>query len=680
MADQATALCGSAGCGGVDFGLGLSLAGVPSIATEIVYRVAPVYSDSATATAVGQSLDELDQADTFDALLTKFLNADGTVSVQGLVSVAEPAMLGQAFEASEMTGLGFMQMLGAVFNRVRDSVLAGRLSYFSLGGWAVHVTVLPGSPGAITDQCIEATLTSSAALGDLLEGAGVGETILMPTLAEAVAPLLAARLLNVTAQFCFNEQALQLSGLLRVEQSLTDFILVATLVDDGTAHGFWRCSFHLSLTPLLTVLATSLGNVLEGFELPTEAVVVVQTEVVEHLLNSSRIKVGTKLAMDVAADIADSAQFFYGELFCSLPSCSMFDIIASMAGDPEVMRMVSSSGGMRQMVAECDAVAASVCTFKPGDGQSNREVLIQQTASESECFLLVRRLHPSANGATYGVSGSGDQNCYAEYVQYSRLRKQTAYTTCMFAPAAACVFHDGDNSGGIEEHVGDAYHHNECLQLVRAQRPHANGATFEKDRDASGRGQCFAETAATGETASSSWQTCRFEPDDRPGCKAWMNLEGGNPGTARTIVNPLNGKEVQVLGGLGIYIPSFSYMGLNGFADVAIAARSGRIIAQLQGPLVPPGTCLAFGSTEDFVSLHLEYTQARPRPKLLSVSECHYTAVFSTASAAVSNVSMPSFPLKFTTYESSITAFASCFHCLRGEDTAFALCVTCLGG
>ena len=30
--------------------------------------------------------------------------------------------------------------------------------------------------------------------------------------------------------------------------------------------------------------------------------------------------------------------------------------------------------------------------------------------------------------------------------------------------------------------------------------------------------------------------------------------------------------------------------------------------------------------------------------------------------------------------ESSTTAFASCFHCLRGDDTTFAVCATCLVG
>ena len=70
------------------------------------------------------------------------------------------------------------------------------------------------------------------------------------------------------------------------------------------------------------------------------------------------------------------------------------------------------------------------------------------------------------------------------------------------------MFSSGDGTGGDEEQLGVVDTAEECVELVLAERPHANGVTFGVPEG--GRaGECFAEIGMVkSDGAIGKWQTC----------------------------------------------------------------------------------------------------------------------------------------------------------------------------
>ena len=61
-------------------------------------------------------------------------------------------------------------------------------------------------------------------------------------------------------------------------------------------------------------------------------------------------------------------------------------------------------------------------------------------------------------------------------------------------------------------------------------------------------------------------------------------------------------------GGLGLYVPGFTLMGMSGHADVALATTSGHVSASLRGPFSPASAqCLTIGSSTDYLTMELDY-------------------------------------------------------------------------
>ena len=57
--------------------------------------------------------------------------------------------------------------------------------------------------------------------------------------------------------------------------------------------------------------------------------------------------------------------------------------------------------------------------------------------------------------------------------------------------------------GGTEEYLGEVASYQECVDMVRNQRPDANGVTVTTG----GVGSCYAEFGMTGNNDSGSWES-----------------------------------------------------------------------------------------------------------------------------------------------------------------------------
>jgi hypothetical protein len=98
-----------------------------------------------------------------------------------------------------------------------------------------------------------------------------------------------------------------------------------------------------------------------------------------------------------------------------------------------------------------------------------------------------------------------------------------------------------------------------------------------------------------------------------PNCRAWINMKVNalmvaSAGSPKAITNPTTQEEVTVPGGLGLYVPEFTLMGMTGHADVSLGTTSGHVSASLRGPFSPASAqCLTVGSTDDYLAMDLSY-------------------------------------------------------------------------
>ena len=77
------------------------------------------------------------------------------------------------------------------------------------------------------------------------------------------------------------------------------------------------------------------------------------------------------------------------------------------------------------------------CKWVDGDGTGGSEKKIGETDSREECEALVRKEHPTANGATYCGTSESCKTCYAEFGATSS-SGGTNWQTCMFD--GMCMF------------------------------------------------------------------------------------------------------------------------------------------------------------------------------------------------------------------------------------------------
>ena len=73
----------------------------------------------------------------------------------------------------------------------------------------------------------------------------------------------------------------------------------------------------------------------------------------------------------------------------------------------------------------------ALCTFGDGKGTGGTHTFIGNTNSREQCAALVRKEHPTANGASYCGTTSNCKECYADFGATSRTGG-TNYQTCTF--------------------------------------------------------------------------------------------------------------------------------------------------------------------------------------------------------------------------------------------------------
>ena len=82
-------------------------------------------------------------------------------------------------------------------------------------------------------------------------------------------------------------------------------------------------------------------------------------------------------------------------------------------GNAAAERQLTSSGYERARRG-LQGAGASVCTFRPGDGNGGREENIGDADSATACAEMVLQERPHADGATYPLE-TPTRECYAEF-------------------------------------------------------------------------------------------------------------------------------------------------------------------------------------------------------------------------------------------------------------------------
>jgi hypothetical protein len=191
-----------------------------------------------------------------------------------------------------------------------------------------------------------------------------------------------------------------------------------------------------------------------------------------------------------------------------------------------------------------------ICQFQSGDGNGGSEEKIGTTTSAQNCARIVKKKRPSANGATYGVSGQDIGSCYAEYGMTS-IQPNKRYTACKFSaspnkptprprptpgprprptprPGNICKFRPGDGCGGEEERIGFTNSAQACAELVKLRRSSANGATYGvMGQDI---GACYAEFDMNIRAVNPNYETCFLSSarDPSPQCidqRSWPYVD-----------------------------------------------------------------------------------------------------------------------------------------------------------
>ena len=173
-----------------------------------------------------------------------------------------------------------------------------------------------------------------------------------------------------------------------------------------------------------------------------------------------------------------------------------------------------------------------------GDGNADTEDDVDTARNVPECEEKVRDEQPTANGITIGRNVGTDnlQTCYAEFEYFTGADyDDSGYQSCFLDHDTSfdrqvlgkyfttwnentgetlrviCIL--GDGEGGTEfELVGKAKSVEECIDMVRDQKPEANGLTIYRDVGDDQPRSCYAEIGMKGaDKTDSNYQACYFE-------------------------------------------------------------------------------------------------------------------------------------------------------------------------
>lgn len=143
--------------------------------------------------------------------------------------------------------------------------------------------------------------------------------------------------------------------------------------------------------------------------------------------------------------------------------------------------------------------AVPVCVFTPGDGSgpggANEDCSIGNAASGAECAAMCRAQFPTSNGATHDLPEG--HHCCCEFYMTFISPTIPGWQTCFFEDFVQPSLPEcqeghfvlGDGEGGTDEYLADAASPQECVRMVKEQRPTANGASLSIH----GTGHCKAE-------------------------------------------------------------------------------------------------------------------------------------------------------------------------------------------
>ena len=121
-------------------------------------------------------------------------------------------------------------------------------------------------------------------------------------------------------------------------------------------------------------------------------------------------------------------------------------------------------------------------------------------------------LHDGVTGCSVDDDCSGSDRCLSGFCAQSSSSRDAGVPAPVIAEPSSspCVFSTGDGLGGTESYAGDVATADACAELVLAEHPSANGATYSN----SGGADCYAEFGMTSQDSSSGWQTCLFEASE----------------------------------------------------------------------------------------------------------------------------------------------------------------------
>jgi hypothetical protein len=263
------------------FERGVVLSDLPDVTTLILYRIAPVLATQAEAVDMAAVLTEMVSSADHDQLLAAAINEIAkTTLVNSVRSTALPAFVSQAFTQLTSGDSSIFEQLMSVFSSVRGAVTSGPQSQeLSFGGWRLQV-----DPARSNKQCTFSHLQSSPRLGDILQDAN---STLAPGILNALRPLLAAQLTDVTITACYSSRLMKIDSTLTIFGKQTELRLAA-----NEENGAWQYTLTANAGGILRALQASFGNFVNSFQIPTGVYVVISALLADHDFVSG-IKIGS---------------------------------------------------------------------------------------------------------------------------------------------------------------------------------------------------------------------------------------------------------------------------------------------------------------------------------------------------------------------------------------------------
>ena len=179
---------------------------------------------------------------------------------------------------------------------------------------------------------------------------------------------------------------------------------------------------------------------------------------------------------------------------------------------------VEISDSSRETFMFGDNPEVSTSLWQMGDGVGSSDLLLGHTETHQECIDLVKTQEPTANGAL----ATAGYICNAEFGMTTVDSGDTGYVSLIFddiptninAPydennlIPTSLWQTGDGisiNGDDDTYVGYVNSWQECVNLVQAEQPTANGASVSPGI------KCYAEFGMTGLDSSSNYKSILFD-------------------------------------------------------------------------------------------------------------------------------------------------------------------------